>query len=240
MKTENELRQDIVEAGRRLYASGLIAGGDGNISVRLPDGTLLTTPSGKSKGFLKPHDLVITDMDGRPVKGENGRPSSEIQMHLLFYRLRPDVAAVVHAHPPTATGYAAAGETLDKPLIAEAVLTLGKLALAPYGTPGTPEVAQGLAGLVPTHDAILMANHGAVTAGPDLDQALYKMETVEHFAKISLVTRLLGKEKAISEANVKRLEDARREMAEREKDRQTAAIIAEAVVAQLLAQRKGT
>lgn len=240
MKTENELRQDIVEAGRRLYASGLIAGGDGNISVRLPDNTLLTTPSGKSKGFLKPQELVITDMDGRPVKGESGRPSSEIQMHLLFYRLRPDVAAVVHAHPPTATGYAAAGETLDKPLIAEAVLTLGKLALAPYGTPGTPEVAQGLAGLVPAHDAILMANHGAVTAGPDLDQALYKMETVEHFAKISLVTRLLGKEKALSEANVKRLEDARREMAEKEKDRQTAAIIAEAVVAQLLAQRKGT
>jgi len=239
MKTEKELRLDIVEAGRRLYASGLIAGGDGNISVRLPGDTLLATPSGKSKGFLRPEDLVITDMNGRPLRGEAGRPSSEIQMHLLFYRQRPDVMAVVHAHPPTATGYAAAGLSLDKPLIAEAVLTLGKLALAPYGTPGTPEVSQGLAALVPDHDAILMANHGAVTSGPDLDQALYRMETVEHFAKISLVAHILGREKAISEENVKRLEKARIELAEKENDRRTAALIAEAVAAQILAMRKG-
>ena len=130
-------------------------------------------------------------------------------MHLLIYRRRPDVNAVVHAHPPTATGYAAAGLALDRALCSEIIVTLGSVPLANYETPGTPELAEALAPLVAEHDAILMANHGVVTCGADLLNAYMNMETVEHFAKIALVTHLLGKQQTLSDQHVDKLREIR-------------------------------
>lgn len=204
MSGEQQLRETIVEAGRRLYAKGYLAGADGNISARLDENRLLVTPSGVCKGFMKPEDLIITDMAGRPLT-PNGAPTSELKMHLLIYAQRPEVAAVVHAHPPVATGYSAAGIAPDSPVVAEGILTLGKIALAPYGTPGTAEVTDGMRAHVRESDAILMANHGAVTCGPDVEKALFKMETLEHIAEINLVTEVLGRKSEISRENLQKL-----------------------------------
>src|SRR5213075_2556666 len=139
-----------------------------------------------------PSDLVIVDMQGRRLGGKRD-VSSEIAMHLLIYRMRPDINGIVHAHPRTATGFAAAGMALNQPLVCEVVIGLGLIPLAPYGTPGTPELAATLEPLIPDYDAILMSNHGVVTYGSTLHQAYMKMETVEHFAQIALVTHLLGR-----------------------------------------------
>jgi L-fuculose-phosphate aldolase len=152
---------------------------------------ILCTPTSVSKGMMAADDLVIVDMKGEQQEGKR-RPSSELKMHLLFYDLRPDVMAVVHAHPPTATGFAAAGLSLDEPIVAEVVLACGKIPLAGYATPGSPELAATMRPLMPTYDAILMANHGVVTGGYDLLNAYMKMETVEHCARINLVARQLG------------------------------------------------
>ncbi|HZU21344.1 MAG TPA: class II aldolase/adducin family protein, partial [Terriglobales bacterium] len=145
---------------------------------------------------------------GAIVEGERN-VSSEIGMHLLIYRLRPDVRAVVHAHPPTATGFAAAGMALDQPLVSEVVINLGAIPLALYGTPGTPELAASIEPLVPVHDAILLANHGAVTYGRDLLNAFMKMETVEHFARIALTAHLLGRQCPLTAEQISRLAEAR-------------------------------
>ena len=155
---DRDLRCDIVEVGRRLYARGLIGGNEGNVSVRKGD-TLFVTPAGVCKGFLTPEMIVRTDLEGRPQGG--GRASSEILMHTAVYRRRADVRAVVHAHPPTATGFAAAGIPLDRPLIAEAVVTLGAVPIIPYGQPSTTELAQSVGDAICTAHALLMANHGA-------------------------------------------------------------------------------
>jgi L-fuculose-phosphate aldolase len=152
--------------------------------------------------------LVITDLDGKKLAGRRN-PSSELNMHLLIYRRRPDVNAVCHAHPPTATGYAAAGIALNKALISEVVLALGCIPVARYGTPGTPELSEALEPLVQQYDAILMANHGVVTYGGDLLTAFFRMETVEHFAQVSLVTELLGKQVLLSGGDVEKLLAAR-------------------------------
>lgn len=204
MKSESQHRQEIAAAGRRIYQRGYISGGDGNISVRLDGGRLLATPSGISKGFMSPEDMVLTDLEGRRISGTR-EPSSEIKMHVLIYRLRPDAQAVVHAHPPVATGYASAGLALDRPLTAESVLTLGTVPLAAYATPGTPEVSQSLEKLVPGHDAVLMANHGVVAYGNSLEQALCRMETVEHVANIGLVTEILGRKSELDPQSVEKL-----------------------------------
>src|SRR5207253_7804623 len=144
------------------------------------------------------------DMEGRRLAGKRA-VSSEIGMHLLIYKLRPDIRGVVHAHPPTATGFAAAGMALDRPLVCEVVIGLGSIPLAPYGTPGTPELAETLEPLVPQYDAILMANHGVVTYGVDLQSAYMKMETVEHFAQITLVTHMLGQQQLLASEDLKKL-----------------------------------
>lgn len=162
---------------------------------------------------MGPDDLVVIDMQGRRLSG-NRAPSSEIGMHLLIYRLRADVNGIVHAHPATATGYAAAGIGLDQALVSEVVQSLGSIPLARYGTPGTEELGRTLEPLIPQHDAILMANHGVVTYGDSLLHAYMKMETVEHFAKISLVTHLLGQEKPLSATDVERLRAGRARAAE--------------------------
>lgn len=206
--SESTLRSDIVELGRRLYERGYVASNDGNISVRLDAGRLLTTPTGVSKGFMSPDMMIVTDMTGRKVSGTR-EPSTEILMHLAVYELRPDVRAVVHAHPPTATGFAVAGIALDRAVLAEVVTTLGSIPIAPYGTPSTHELADGVRQFIRAHDGLLLANHGAITVGGDLHSAYYKMETVEHFARISLVARLLGRETLLSRDEVDRLQALR-------------------------------
>ncbi len=208
MKTEQQHREEIVRFGKLLHQTGLVAATDGNLSVRLANGNILCTPTLMSKGLMEPEDLVIVDSRGGKLNGARG-VSSEIAMHVLIYRSRPDVGAVVHAHPPTATGYAAAGLALDRALCSEIIVTLGSVPLANYETPGTPELAEVLAPLIADHDAILMANHGVVTCGKDLLNAYMNMETVEHFAKIALVTHLLGKQQTLSDQHVDKLREIR-------------------------------
>jgi L-fuculose-phosphate aldolase len=203
-KTEAEYRHDICVAGRWLYEQGLVPSTDGNISIRLPKNRILTTPAGTCKGRLSPGDVVVTDLDGHKLNG-GCEPSSELGMHLLIYRLRDDVHAVCHAHPPIATGFAAAGISLEKELIAEMVVNLGPVPLAPYAQPGTAELRESLEPFVTKHDAILMANHGVVTYGADLLTAFRRMECVEHYARITLVTELLGKQCLLSGGDVEKL-----------------------------------
>ena len=206
--TESQLRADVVEVGRRLYARGYTASNDGNISARLGSGRLLMTPRGVCKGFMTPEMMCITDLDGLKLAGDRD-PSSEMQMHLEVYRNRPDVNAVVHAHPPTATGFAVAGIPLDRAVLAEVVTTLGSVPIADYATPSTRELPDAVRKYVKAHDGMLLANHGALTLGADLFGAYYKMETIEHFAKISLVARMLGGERLLSREEVSRLQGLR-------------------------------
>jgi len=205
---EEKLRQDLCEVGRRMYARHLISGMDGNISVLREDRTILTTPTGRCKGFLEPDDLVITDSEGRKLSGKR-EPSSELMLHLSCYRNRPDVKAVVHAHPPTCTGYAVAGIPLNKALLAEIIVTFGCIPIAPYGTPSTEELAGSVNELIRKHDALLLANHGAITVGHELYATYFKMETIEHFASISLVAHILGSENVLSANQVSKLASLR-------------------------------
>lgn len=205
---EEQIREEIVEVGRRLYARGFIASNDGNISVRLDDQRLITTPKGVSKGFMTPDIMVITDFDGRKLVGER-EPSSELPMHLEIYRNRADVKAVVHAHPPLATGFAVAGIPLTRAVLAEVVTTLGSIPIAEYGTPSTQELPAAVRKYIKAHDGLLLANHGAVTCCKTVMTAYYKMETIEHFAKISLVARVLGQENLLSREEVSRLQGLR-------------------------------
>ena len=207
-RAEAQLRAEIVEVGRRLYARGYTASNDGNISVRLDGGRLLMTPKSVCKGFMAVEMMCITDLDGKKIAGDRD-PSSEMQMHLEVYRQRPEVNAVVHAHPPIATGFAVAGIPLDRAVLAEVVTTLGSVPIAEYATPSTKELPEAVRKYVKAHDGMLLANHGALTMGGDLFGAYYKMETIEHFAKISLVARLLGGERLLSRDEVTRLEGLR-------------------------------
>src|SRR5919106_5381099 len=208
MRSEPQLRADIVEVGRRLYARGYTAANDGNISVRLDDQRLLMTPKGVCKGFMDAGMMCITDLDGRKLAGDRD-PSSEMQMHLEVYRQRSDAQAVVHAHPPTATGFAVAGIPLDRAVLAEVVTTLGSIPIAEYATPSTDELPIACSKYLKAHDGLLLANHGALAIGPDLFTAYHRMETIEHFAKISLVTRQLGREHLLSREEVQRLQGLR-------------------------------
>jgi L-fuculose-phosphate aldolase len=208
MATEAQLRADIVEIGRRLYARGYTASNDGNISVRLDDRRLLMTPKSVCKGFMDAAMMCITDLEGRKLAGDRD-PSSEMLMHLEVYRQRPDAQAVVHAHPPIATAFAVAGIPLDRAVLAEVVTTLGSVPIADYATPSTMELPAAVRKYVKTHDGMLLANHGALTLGADLYAAYYKMETIEHFAKISFVARMLGGERLLSRAEVERLQGLR-------------------------------
>jgi len=208
LKTEEEHRRDICTVGRWIHQRDFVASTDGNISVRLDPRRVLTSPTAISKGMMESDDLVITDFEGRKLSGRRS-PSSELAMHLLIYKRRPDVNAICHAHPPVATGYAAAGLPLNKALVSEMVLSLGCVPVAPYGTPGTPELSEALEPLVQRYDAILMANHGVVTYGTDLLTAFFRMETVEHFARVALVTELLGKQVLLSSEDVEKLLAAR-------------------------------
>ena len=208
--TYADARAEIVEVGRRLWLRGFVASNDGNISVRLGPDRLLMTPASVSKGFMTPEMMVVTDLQGSVVEAAPGRkPSSEALMHLVAYRERPDIGAVVHAHPPLSTGFAVAGIPLDRAVLAEVVTTLGAIPIAEYGTPSTTELADTVAPLVRAHDGLLLANHGALALGKDLFGAYYKMETIEHFAQISLVARQLVREHLLSREEVDRLQGLR-------------------------------
>jgi L-fuculose-phosphate aldolase len=187
---------------------GLIAGAEGNLALRVAPDRVLVTPRGRSKGDLATHELVEVDLKGRRVRGDH-EASTELAMHLAILRSRPDVAAVVHAHPPVATGFATAGHSVDCDCIPELIATVGRVPLVPFGLPGTPELAERLLGVLAGHDALLLANHGAVTLGRSMDEALYRMESLEQGARILLVARLLGGPVQLYPEDVARLEALR-------------------------------
>ena len=201
-----ELREQICDVCHKMWQKGWVAANDGNVSVKLEDGTFLATPTGMSKSFIIPEKLVHIDMEGNILEAEEGcRPSSEIKMHLRCYREREDVGAVLHAHPPVATGFAVANKPLDEYSMIETVIALGSVPVTPYGTPSTYEVPEAIAPYLGEHDAVLLQNHGALTVGADVITAYYRMETLELFAQISLNAHLLGGAKEISRENIDRL-----------------------------------
>jgi L-fuculose-phosphate aldolase len=203
--TKPAIAHQLVSVCRELYAHGFVTAADGNVSSRLPNGNVLATPTSLNKGRVKESDLVEVTIDGEPVR--SGRtPSSELAMHLAIYRQRPDVNAVVHAHPTYATGFATAGLPMDKPLLPEVIIGLGEIPLASFAIP-SKEVADSIAPYVHSASAILLANHGVVTFGSDLDDAYFKMEKVEHAAQITFVARMLGGEKVLLGEQVKRLKE---------------------------------
>ena len=203
-KSEEQHRRDICIVGRWLYERGYIVACEGNLSVRLNDGRIINTPTCMNKGTLSPDDLVVTDLNGAHISG-NRKVSSEVAMHLLFYRMRPDVMAICHAHPPTATGFAVAGRALDQALLPEVIIGLGQIPLVRYATPGTPELSAAIEPFVPHYDALLLANHGAVTCGPDLLTAFFRMETIEHSAKITMAAEAAGEPQLLSSREVAKL-----------------------------------
>lgn len=211
-QTEQQLREDIVRIGRLMFEKNWIAANDGNISVRLPDedgqSRLLATPTGLSKGFLKPEDMIVTDIDGNKVRGTRER-TSEMDMHTTIYKTRPDINAVVHAHPPTATGFAVAGRALNIGILPEVIVCLGAVPLAEYTEPGTPALAESMLPYVGKYDAMLLANHGAVAYAEDLFRAYHRLETVEHSARITMNAELLGGPKVLPRAEIKKLFAAR-------------------------------
>ena len=210
MRSEFETRREIVEIGRRLWERGYVAANDGNISARLA-GRILVTPTGFSKGFLDPSDIVVVSEGGKKLSGA-ADPTSELPMHLAVYGERADVQAVVHAHPPKSTGFAVAGVPLAQCVLPEVILTLGEVPLAGYATPSTEEVARSIREFLPRFNAILLSNHGALTLGRDLSQAYFRMETVEHFAEITLVARALGGPSPLSCDDVRKLLNVREQL----------------------------
>jgi len=205
-----EAREQIVEIGRRMYQKGFVAANDGNISCRIGPDRILTTPTGVSKGFMTLGMIVEMNLQGE-VLSENGyKPSSEVKMHIRAYRENPDIMAVLHAHPPVSTSFAIAGIALDKPILTEALLSLGSVPVARYATPGTNEVPDSIAPFVKEYNAVLLANHGALTWGDSLMQAYFRMETMECYASIMInLGYLTGKAKELSADQVCALLDTR-------------------------------
>jgi L-fuculose-phosphate aldolase len=207
-RTESHLRRDLVLFSKLLHRLGFMPGTSGNLSVRLDEERLLVTPTGASKFMLKSDDMVIVDLHGRQLAGSR-KVTSEVSMHLAVYRHRADVAAVIHSHPPIATAFACAGRALDQMLCQEAVMTLGVVPLAEYATTGTDEVAASLTPFLPDHDAILMANHGAVAYGSTPLEAFQRMETVEHLAQIALIAHQLGTPRILKQEEISQLRNAK-------------------------------
>lgn len=187
---EAEARRIIVEVGRLLYERGYVVSSDGNLSIRLDENLVLATPTMTCKGRMTAEMLALTDLNGNPINDK--KPSSELAMHLLIYKKRPDVRAVCHAHPPYGTAFAVAGLSIDKPILSEVILTLGCVPLTAYGTPSTEELTKAIEPFVEHHNALLMQNHGAVAYGKDLWQAFDRLETLEHTAKIAILAKILG------------------------------------------------
>lgn len=202
------LKNEIIQVGKRMYERGYVASNDGNISARIDSERVLITPTGISKGFMKPEDLVICDYSGKVISGSR-KPSSEVFMHLQVYKERPDVNSVCHSHPPYATGFAVAGIPLDKCVLPEVIIALGSIPLIEYGTPGTEEFYKPVLKLLKDYDAFLLANHGALTIGKDVLNAYHKMETLEHFAHIAFVAQQIGYVKTLNREQVQKLTDQR-------------------------------
>lgn len=207
-KTEQEHREDIIRVCRLIYEKGWVAMNDGNVSIRLDQSRILCTPTAVSKGMVEASDLIICDMAGNKVEGSRAR-TSEIAMHITIYSLRPDVQSVVHAHPPVATGFATAGRALDKALLPEVVIQLGAVPLAAYGLPGTPALTDGMLPYIPHYDALLLENHGCTSYGRDVWEAFFRMEMVEHFARITFVAEMLGGARPLPREEVEKLFAAR-------------------------------
>lgn len=206
-----EIREQICDVCHKMWQLGWVAANDGNITVKLEDGTFLATPTGISKSFITPEKLVRIDKDGNILEAVgNYKPSSEIKMHLRCYKEREDVGAVLHAHPPTATGFAVANIPLDKYTMIETIVSLGSIPVTPYGTPSTNEVPEAIAPYLQEHDVMLLKNHGALSVGDSLLTAYYKMETLELFAKISLNARLLGGEEELPRDKIDTLIELRK------------------------------
>lgn len=187
---ERTARREIVRVGQLLYERSYVVSSDGNVSVRLDDGRILATPTQTNKGRMTEDSLALTDIEGKPLSDR--KASSELAMHLLIYRERPEIKAVCHAHPPHGSAFAVAGLAIDEPILSEVILTLGCVPLAAYGTPSTDELTEAMLPLVKYHNALLMANHGAVAYGEDVWQAFDRLETLEHTAKIAILARALG------------------------------------------------
>lgn len=244
---EKELRQKIVEAGKRLHARFFVASNDGNISARLNDNEILITPTSVNKGDMTPEQLLKVDFQGHVLSGLL-KPTSEMKMHLAVFRQRPDVRAIVHAHPPAATGFAACHLRLDQDVVLpEVVFGLGKIGFAEYGTPTTEEVPKSVEKEIADCEALLLSNHGALTVGEEVLQAYYRMEVLEMYARVRLVTKILGGPKALSESQVEELLRVReRQGWGRSKgsladvDPQTIGIIAQIVIEVLKAQGAAT
>ncbi len=212
-KNEFKLKQLIIDIGKRIWTRGYVAANDGNITVRIGKNEILTTPTGVSKGFMCPEMIIKIDMDGNVIsKNSRYKPSSEIKMHTEVYRAREDIKAVIHAHPPYCTSFAVAGIPLDKCILPEAIISLGAVPIAPYATPSTKEVPESIKPYIIKTDAILLANHGALTLGTDLLNAYFKMETLEHSAHIIFLAIQLGNVNILPEKEVKKLMEVREKM----------------------------
>jgi len=213
MNTEQELKELMVEIGRRIWTRGYVASNDGNFTVRLNEHELLTTPTGVSKGFMTTDMIIKVDNTGTPVTpNPKFKPSSEVKMHLEVYKERPDVNAVVHAHPQYATSFAVAGIPMDKCVLPEAVLSIGSVPIAKYGLPSSMEIPEAIREYIKNTDAVLLANHGALTLGSDLLNAYHKMETLEHTASIVWKALQLGNVNVLSEFERDRLMDLREKL----------------------------
>lgn len=210
--TEFEAKKTIIEVGKRMYNRGYVAANDGNISVKVGPNSVWVTPTGVSKGYMTPDILVKVDLNGKVIFGKT-KPSSEIKMHLRVYNENPAVMAVTHAHPPVATSFAISGYQLDRALLPEAVINLGSVPIAPYATTGTQEVPDSIAPFCKTHNAVLLANHGALTWGRDLLEAYHRLESLEYYATIMMYTgRIIGKANELSCNQVSELVKIRENM----------------------------
>lgn len=211
--TELEIKQQICDIGKRIYDRNMVAANDGNISVKLSDNEFLITPTGVSKGFMKPEFICKVDAKGNVIEANDGyKPSSEIKMHIRVYERRPDVGAVVHAHPSYATSFAIAGIPLSSPIMLESVVSMGCIPLAPYGAPSTMEIPETIDPFLDNFDAVLMMNHGALTWSSDLNSAYMKMEGLEFYAQLLYQSRMLGGPKEFNNAQIQQLFDIRRKL----------------------------
>ena len=211
MVNEFEIKKQLCDIGKRIYNRNMVAANDGNISVKLNDNEFLCTPTGVSKGFMTPEFICKVDAQGNVIQANPGfKPSSEIKMHMRVYQKRPDVGSVVHAHPIYATSFAIAGIPLTQPIMPEAVIALGCVPIAEYGTPSTMEIPDNLEKYLPYFDAVLLENHGALTWSTDLNAAYMKMESVEFYAQLLYQSKLLGGPKEFDKENIKKLYEIRR------------------------------
>lgn len=212
MASEYEIKKQICEIGKRIYDRGMVASNDGNISVKIGENEFLCTPTGVSKGFMTPEYICKVDANGKVLQANPGfRPSSEIKMHMRVYKERPDVKSVVHAHPLYATSFAIAGIPLTEPIMPEAVIALGCVPIAEYGTPSTEEIPDAVSKYLQYFDAVLLANHGALSYSDSLLSAYHKMESVEFYARLLYQSKMLGGPKQLSEEQVQRLYEIRRQ-----------------------------